>query len=177
MQIKNRQQWLTLLAVLAVGLLAGQNLILGPLYDLWKARGKRIAELRRQVSEGERLLQREQSIRSRWEQMQSNTLTNNTSVAEQRVLKAVDTWAQSSRVTVTSITPQWRRDSEEYRTLQCRIDASGSLGTVSRFLYEMEKDPMALKVESVELSARDNEGQQISLGLQVSGLVLTPPPQ
>jgi len=58
-------------------------------------------------------------------------------------------------------------------TLQCRVEASGNLNTVTRFLYEIEKDPMALRMDAVEISARDNEGQQINLGLQVSGLVLT----
>ncbi len=34
---------------------------------------------------------------------------------------------------------------------------------------------MALKLELVELGARDKEGQQLSLGVQLSGLVLSPP--
>jgi len=52
------------------------------------------------------------------------------------------------------------------------VEASGNLGTLSRFLYDIEKDPMALKLESVELSTRDNTGQQLTLDLQISGLVL-----
>jgi hypothetical protein len=48
------------------------------------------------------------------------------------------------------------------------------MGAVSRFLYDVEKDPMALRLEIVEVSSRDAEGQQLALGLQVSGLVLTP---
>jgi hypothetical protein len=59
-------------------------------------------------------------------------------------------------------------------TLDCRVEASGDLGTLSRFVYDIEKDPMALKLESVELSTRDDTGQQLTLGLQISGLVLTP---
>ena len=46
---------------------------------------------------------------------------------------------------------------------------------LSRFLYNIEKDPMALKIESVEITARDKEGAQLSLGLQISGLVLNLP--
>jgi hypothetical protein len=34
------------------------------------------------------------------------------------------------------------------------------------FLYEIEKDPVAVKVDLVTLSARDNEGSQITLGLR-----------
>ena len=62
-------------------------------------------------------------------------------------------------------------------TLECRADAAGSLPALTRFLYEAEKDPLALKVEAVEITARDNDGQQLSLALQVSGLLLNPPPQ
>lgn len=54
------------------------------------------------------------------------------------------------------------------------MDGFGSLSTISRFLYEVEKDPMALKVDLVELSARDNEGKQVTLGLLVSGLQISP---
>ena len=43
---------------------------------------------------------------------------------------------------------------------------------VTQFLHKMEKDSMALRLESVELSSRDTEGQQISLAMQLSGLVL-----
>jgi hypothetical protein len=33
---------------------------------------------------------------------------------------------------------------------------------------------MALKIESVDLSARDDTGQQLTLALQINGLALTP---
>jgi hypothetical protein len=44
---------------------------------------------------------------------------------------------------------------------------------VTRLLYDLETDPMALKVEGLELTARDERGEQVSLGLQVSGLMYT----
>jgi hypothetical protein len=59
-------------------------------------------------------------------------------------------------------------------TLECRVDGFGNLSALTRFLYDVEKDPMALKVEAVEIAARDNDGQQLSLALQVSGLLLNP---
>ena len=51
----------------------------------------------------------------------------------------------------------------------------GNLAAITRFLYDIEKDPLALKIDSVELSARDDGGDQLALGLQVSGLLLSPP--
>jgi hypothetical protein len=77
-------------------------------------------------------------------------------------------------VIISAITPQWKHDSDDYMTFECRVDAAGDLGRLSRFLYSVEREPMALKLDLVELSARDKDGQQLSLGLQFSGLVLTP---
>jgi hypothetical protein len=172
MQIKNRQQMLILTALAGLALLVGDSLIFSPLVKAWKSRSEKIVELRKQVEKGERLVRYEDSYRATWAQMQTNTLPRNPSLAEQQVLQAFDKWSQDSRISVNSITPQWKRDSEEFTTLQCRVDASGTIGTLSRFLYNVEQDPMALKIESVEIAARDKEGAQLSMGLQISGLVL-----
>ena len=174
MKIDNRQQLLVAAAIGAITLLIADRLVFTPLTNLWKDSSGNIVELRKQVDDGALLIQREESIRKRWQEMQKNTLPGNTSLAEQQVLKAFDTWSRESRATVMAITPQWKHDSDDYMTLECRVDASGDLETLSRFLYDIEKDPMALKLQSLELSSHSDNGQQMTLALQVSGLVLTP---
>lgn len=175
MEIKNRQQVLMIVAIAVLGLFAADKLVLDPLTAAWNAKAKRIQQLRMQVAQGQRLLQREGSIRGRWAQMERNALTNNTSAAEQQLFGAIDSWRQDSRVVINGATPQWRHDADDYMTFQCRMDASGNLPTLSKFLYDIEKDPMGLKLDSIEISARDKEGQQLVLALQLSALVLTPP--
>ena len=175
MQIKNRQQLLIIGAIAAIALFAGDQLVLSPLMTAWSARATLIGDLRKKITDGKMLVQREQSIRSRWEQMSRNALPNNASAAEQKVVQAIDLWAQNSGVVISAITPQWKHDSDDYTTYECRVDAAGDLDKVNHFLYSVERDPMALKLELVELGARDKEGQQLSLGLQLSGLVLNTP--
>lgn len=177
MQINNRQQWLTVLAIAVVALFAGDKLLFTPLINAWKARGARIVELRRQVADGKTLLGREQVIRTRWEQLRRSSLPSSTSAAEQTVFKQIDRWAQDSRVVVNALTPQWKRDGQDFMTLQCRIDASGNLDSLARFIYSIERDPMAISLESLEVAARDKNGQLLTLALQLSGLVLNPTQQ
>jgi hypothetical protein len=172
MKIENRQQFLLVLTVAAVGLLAADKLVFTPLTNLWKDRAKEIARLHTQVADGSILLNREQALRDHWTEMKTNSLPNNPSLAQEQVLKAFVNWAQESGVSINAITPQWKNDSDDYKTLVCHVDASGTMWTLSRFLYDVELGPMALKVESLDLSSHDNNGQQLSLGLQVSGLVL-----
>lgn len=172
MQIKNRQQ---LLLILTLGLLAlylGNLLVYQPMLKWWQSREAKVVALRQQVSQGKTLIRRETVIRGEWDHMRTNSLANDPSLAEQQVLKAFDNWAGNSGVNVNSITPQWQTDQSDYSILDCRVEASGDLGTLSRFLYEIENDPMALQLESVELTASDDKGQQLTLGLQISGLAL-----
>ena len=177
MKLNNRQQLLTVLALAAVAIWVSDKLILSPLVASWKDRAARIASLRQSVERGAGLLQREASIRRRWDGMRTNALPTEVSAAESRVLRSFDRWSEDSRISITSIKPQWKHDADDYLTLECRVDAAGSLATVTRFLYEIEKDPLALRIEAVEIGARDNDSQQLTLGLQLSGLLLNPPAQ
>lgn len=174
MKINNRRQLLTIAAIVGVGLLVADKLVFSPLVAGWKERSERIAELRKSVQQGELLMQRGEQIRNRWDAMRTNTLPDDVSLAENDILKAFERWSQDSRISMSSIKPQWKRTSEDYMTLECRADAFGSIQALSQFLYNVDKDPLALRVESVEITSRDENGQQLALTIQVSGLLLNP---
>ena len=171
MNLNRRQQLLGLAAIAVLALLAGDRLLYSPLSRAWKARALQVAELKKSVTQGTQLLDREGSLRARWDSMRTNTLSGDASAAENQMLKAFDRWSQESRVGISSIRPQKRTD-EDFQTLECRVEAFGNLPALSRFLYEIENDPLGLKVEVVEVTARDTSGEQLTLGLQVSGLYL-----
>ncbi|HTG43379.1 MAG TPA: hypothetical protein VK633_02485, partial [Verrucomicrobiae bacterium] len=171
MNINNRQQLLAILAVTAIVLLVGDRLVLTPLTHAWKDRTDRIVSLKKSIAQGELLLDRDHRIRDQWNSMRTNTLPVNLSAAENEVLKAFNRWSEESRISISSIKPQWKRNSEDYMLLECRADTFGTIDSLSRFLYEIEKDTLALRVESLEISARDNSGQQLGMAVQVSGLL------
>jgi hypothetical protein len=175
MKIKNRQDFLVVLTAAAAGLFVAVNFILTPLGGWWSARSTQLKDLRTKVSEGQQLIKREAGIRSHWSDMQAGALSANSSLAEQQLIKAFDTWHNDTGAELASIMPQWKSDSTNYMTISCRVELGGTLGTLSRYLYEMEKSPLALRVDTVELSAHDSTGQQLTLGLEVNGLALTQP--
>lgn len=173
--INTRQQRLAIFAIVAVAFLAGDRLVITPLTTSWKARAARITQLKRDVEHGASLLNQERAIRTTWDRLRTNTLSGELSTAQSQVIKAFNRWSQESGVSIGSIRPQWKQNADDYMTLECRADATGSLAALSRFLFQAETDPMALKIEAMELTVRDAEGQQLTLGLQVSGLLLKLP--
>ncbi|HVY71579.1 MAG TPA: type 4a pilus biogenesis protein PilO [Verrucomicrobiae bacterium] len=169
---QNRQQILTVVALAAVALWLGDRLLFTPLAKSWQDRSARIVELRKSIAQGKQLLANERTFRSRWEGMRTNTLPAEVSAAEERMVKPFYDWVQQSRVSITSIKPQWKRTAEEYATLECQVDVTGSLSALAKFLYSVEKDPLGLKIESLQLTSKNDDGSQLSLGLLVTGLQL-----
>ncbi len=166
-----------IIAAVGVALLVGDKFVRAPLYEAWKSRKARIADLTKKLAQGRQLIERERTIHERWRHISTNTLPSNLSQAEGQVLKAFDQWSQDSRISIAGIKPQWKHPADDYMTLECRADAAGNIQAVSRFLYAVEKDPLAFKVDSVEITSKDSTGQQLTLALQVSALLLNPPEQ
>ncbi|MBE0544336.1 MAG: hypothetical protein IH623_23595 [Verrucomicrobia bacterium] len=175
MNLNKRQQLLAILAIVAVGLLVADKLVITPLTKNWKERAARIAKLKEEVRKGAEVIKREAVLREQWERMRTNTLADAKSEAEGQMLKAFERWSKEGGVSVSSIRPQWKEAQEDYKTLQCRADVGGNLAAIAKFLYQIERDPLGVKVDSLELTTRNVDGSQLALVIQVSGLLLNPP--
>ena len=172
MKIKNRQEFLVVLAVVAAGLFVGVNWVFTPLQGWWSDRQTQVRNLREQVKEGNGLIKREDAIRSHWSNMLSNALPANSSLAEQQFLTSLDGWARDSGATITDIMPQWKNEATNYMTLTCRVETRGDLGSLSKLIYDIEKGPLMARLNTVELSSSDNSGQVMTLGLEINALAL-----
>jgi len=171
----NRQRLLMILAASAIGLLILDSAVRAPLTTAWQSRSAEIARLKKSVTEGRSMVERADRIRSLWAEMQTQAVPNDPAKAEQDLVTAFDRWGRAGSVELGSIKPQWKRGAtSRYSLLECRVDATGSLASLSRFLYEVEKSALALRIESIELTARDENGQRLAMGLLITGLRLSP---
>ena len=172
MKLKNRQDLLVVLTVAVVVLAVAVNFIFPPIVGWWSDRQKQIADLRGKVKAGNRMIKREPTLHSQWDDMRNNALPASMPDAEQKFLKAMDGWSRDSGAEITSIMPQWKNDATNYLTLACRVETAGDLNDLSKFIYDIEKGPMMVRLDSVELSSHDNNGQQMTLGVEINGLAL-----
>ena len=175
MKIENRQKFLVVLTLATVGLYAAVNFVLTPLGGWWSDRQKQITDLSNKVKDGTQMIKTEARIRSRWAEMQANALPSNQSLAELQLFGAVDNWARSSGAEVASLMPQWKNDTTNYMTLSCRVETTGDISAVSRFIDDVERGPMAVKVDSLEITERDKTGDQLTMSVEINGLALNQP--
>jgi Tfp pilus assembly protein PilO len=176
MNLNNRQRILAIIAGAAAAILLCDQLVIEPLIASWKDRTDELASLKKSVAQATAAIDRERVTRSRWENMRTNTLSSKPSEAENQLLKAFGRWAKDSGVSIASLRPQEKKTDEDYMTIECRAEAGGTMAALTRFLFEIEKDPLAIKFDDLEITARGSDAEQLTLGLQVSGLILAPQP-
>ncbi|MFW6287078.1 MAG: hypothetical protein ACOC29_03970, partial [Candidatus Sumerlaeota bacterium] len=102
MTARKRERWLLIAVLVCVGALAGDRLLIGPLWSGWKDRTERIAQVKADLENGETLLDRREAIESRWKEMQQIALPTEAAQAEDRVLNVISDWAGTSRIIVES---------------------------------------------------------------------------
>lgn len=158
------------MAIVCFGAFVGDKILFTPLLNIWKDRSVRIEELEKNLSKGKLLMDREEDLQRRWQSMKENSLPLDKSLAQSQVLKSADRWATESGITVSTFKPNWKEYQENYITLDCRAVAQGNLSNIVRFLYELEKDPLAVKLEQVEITVNDEAGEKLTLGVVFSGL-------
>jgi hypothetical protein len=180
-KIENRQKLLLIIAGAALALFLGNSIIYEPLKQSWLDRADHIKHLKDAVDADHRLLQRKTEILARWDRMQTNVLPANPSQAGSAILKAKDRWVGNSGVSLDGFSPQLKQDTTDQdstnivTTWECRTDASGNMRSLLSFLWAVESDPMGVQLEDIEISAKDNTGEELTLGLTLSALVLDNP--
>ena len=170
----NREKILVILVIAALALYVGDRIVLKPYLASWNARGENIKKLTKQLADGRKLLGDGPQIRADWESKKSNSLTNDVVAARETAVDAVRRWAEESNIIQYTVNPNNPRDEEGFISIENRVDVSGSLTQIFNFLYQLEKDPLAIKLQEFNIDTKDN-GATFTMGVRLSGLVLTKP--
>ena len=177
LDIPDRQRKLVIFAGSALALLILEYWVRAPLTNLWHAHSLEITRLQQQISDGRRTIKNAPRMARIWAEMQTNALPKDQGQADHDVSAALDGWRIANNIELTSNKPQWKpgaTSKDKYSLYEIRLDLVGTLPTLTKFIWELERSPLALRVDSLELTSRDEGGSKISLGLIVSGLRLTP---
>jgi hypothetical protein len=161
-----------LAVAVCLGALAGDRFVVSPLYAFWNERASAIAGLEESLAKSSLLVGRLDDMAGYWSEMRARSLPPAESRAENEVLSSVTRWAQDSRLEITSLKPKWVHGGTASNTLDIRAAGQGSMEAIALFLYRLESDWLPLRVESLEVAARDDSGSLLTFGLTFTGLQL-----
>ena len=167
----NREKLLMTVAGSVFGLFMLDKVLLGPLVDSWKDRAKKISYMTQDVTKGRQLVARDSAIRDRWQEMRERALPASRSESESALLTRLDDWSRAAKLKPSQMIPAWRAEDDHVK-LNCRIEATGDIEAVMLFVYDLDGEKLAVKVESFDLSSQDKQGRNLVLDMTLSGLEL-----
>lgn len=170
MRADKRRRLLLILAACGLGVLLLDALVVRPLLAVWDNQAARIAQRTQDIARGSALLEREEDIAARWQEMREASLPTDTARAEALVLDAVAKWASESGLSVSSIRPRWVAMKNVGDRFEVRLSAEGDIAALTRFLFELETAKLPLNLDETQIRTRDDNGRSLGVDLVFSAL-------
>jgi len=118
-------------------------------------------------------LNKRKKLARTWSNWIKTSLQTDPSQAESKVLNAVDYWSREARIDLASIEPERPNQKGTLREIRFQASASGSFGSLIRFLYFLETADFPLRTQRVELKpVKTKDSERLTMNLQFSTIYL-----
>jgi hypothetical protein len=125
-----------------------------------------------ELENASRLFERRRLMARKWEDLTAGGLTSNPADAESRLLHALQDWAADTRLSLSAVKPERMEQTGRTREIRITTSGTGSMRAVARFLWEVETTGLPLRIAELQLGARREGGDELSLQLRASTLYL-----
>jgi len=175
--LSRRERIMGITSILIVAALAADRLVLTPVTERLQQLEAQKQQLLAEVNEAHSLFDRRKLMEKKWQTLQADGLKTESEV-ESRILHSLDSWAQESKLTLTSVKPQRTSATKEgLQEVLFSVASSGSLEAATRFLWYIEKATLPVRIEDIQLGSANESGGRMSLQLRLSALYLGAPEQ
>lgn len=162
-----------------LGLLALDRVALTPLLERRAAASANESTAQVKLARAEQLVELAPRNNDRWNGMIAAGLKSEVTDAESQALRALHDWAQDSNITLLSLQPdrsQRQGDDKDksFRQVTLRASGTGSMRSVSRFLYRIQTATIPVRISDLQVNSRKEGTDDLLVNVAVSTLVLAP---
>ncbi len=169
--MKRRERNLAIAAGVVLGLLVLDQYVLSP---MWRAREAQMTlrdKLTLEWEQGQRLMAQSRQADRLVRLMRSEGgLGTEVSATESRLIEAMQSWAQESRLQLVSIRPERATVNQGLRELSFAAAGEGNLRSMMLFLHRLESAKLAVRVRELQISARTEGSDDLSISLRISSI-------
>ena len=173
MALTNRERIIMILAGIAIGVLVADRYVLGPIFERRSEMSQSKQRLEGEVEQAHATLQRRKVISRRWHQMQQAGLSSDIEKIEGILFRFLETSSDRSGFLLTSIQPERLTQEGQIGQIDFMVSGTGTMDAVTRFLWDIEMAEVPIRIDSMQLSANDENASQMSLQLKLSSIYLT----
>jgi len=175
--LSKRERYVAAVTMIAVGVLVLDLLAVTPLLDRRSRVEAEKQELLGEMENATNQFARRKQLEQEWKDMLAAGLKSDPSETESQVLHALRDWSQESGLALASLKPERVAREGDLQEIVFQAAATGSMRSVSRFLWQLETAALPLKVEELQLGSRKEGADDLSLQLRISALYLAAEPE
>ena len=135
----------------------------------------RLTQARAEANTTEQVIDRGKVMTKRWKEMTQAGLGTDTSTAEAQALHALNNWADDAGLAITSMKPERTERVKQLNQITIRATAQGNQRSVGRFLYAIQTAGIPMRVTDLQMAARKEGLDEMTLTLGVSTIAVAPP--
>ena len=169
MVLSKRERNIVLAAIGAVALLVLDQLVISPVVTAYEQLQTDEKSYSDKLAHASLLFQHRKATEARWNRMVADGLKSSAAETEDALDHAVYEWAQSSGLALKSCTPEHTTQKDRSEVV-LYIVGTGNMSAVAHFLYQAQTSKLPVQPEDVEIGARREAADDLTVTLHISGL-------
>lgn len=175
MALTSREQKILYVTIAAMVLLGLNAFVVEPTMDKRAAAGQTRQELQSQVEKALATLGHKKKLRERWADMQENGLGEDVQKAEAMVYRYLEDCSNRSALELGSVQPDRTMSEGRIGEIDFVVSGTGSMRSVTEFLWSLETAAIPLKVKSYQLGAKNEEARVMTVQFELSTIYTKQP--
>jgi hypothetical protein len=176
MALTSREQKIMYLAIGSVVLLILNAYVLEPILNKRSEVRQTRQALQAGVDQSLSTLKRKKLLQKRWDEMQQAGLGNDVQAAEAMVYRYLRESSDRARLELGSIQPERLVTENRLREIDFVLSATGSMQSVTQFLWSLETATIPLKIKSYQLGSKNEMAQAMTIQVVLSTVYIKDQP-
>jgi len=172
MALTDRERKIMILAIGAVLILVLNHYVLSPIMEKRSQAREMRSQMQSQVEQSLAALSRQKILRQRWTQMQESGLGSDVQRAEAMVYRFIEDASGRSGFELGSVQPDRIAAEGDLGEIDFILSGTGSMQSVTRFLWNLETAQIPLKVRSYQLGSKNETAEEMTLQVELSTVYL-----
>lgn len=166
--MNKREKILGVVILGLVGLFLADRFILAPVLAAFDEVATQTDQAREQLGEARALVDSQRTIDARWSAYRRAALPNNDPDA---ALQLITRWALDAGLSVDTYTSGRQLQGERFDQKLFSFNAKGNMTSVEAFLWSLRTAPIPLRIESLSLTSRDENKDELALTLTLTTIL------
>jgi len=170
MVFTKREKIIIAATIAALSLLGLDVYVLTPLLNERAAAEVKRSRLTAEMVQARSLLERRRLLGQKWHRMLADGMKHDPAEAESHLLRSLRNWCAEVGVNLSSLRPERSAEKSTLPEITVDVAGTGSMQGVSRLLFRIETARVPAKVRMLQIGARKDGTDDLSLHLKVSTL-------